>query len=233
MGRTAILTLLTAALLCSPAVAHETGEYHRPNYADQRLFTGSVQVGYFNGMGLHFAGTFDNFAGGFPFALRFGLGHTWGDAGDPLLARRVFIDNATNGTPQEYGTMWEARFDLMHGLKLFSMERNKIFAGVRWAKYSGYFEYTGANETFNAEGYAWGLGAGLETAFAISPIMDMTFTLGFDNYFKGELYGHGSRYRPNGDDIDPTGSYTWADADAAVNQPTFNTRIMMGLAYRF
>jgi len=231
----AILTLLTAALLCSPAVAHDA-EYHpdeRPNYNPDRLFTGTMYVGYYSGVGLHFAGTFDNFAHGFPFALRLGIGHSWREAGDPLLARRVFIDNASNGTPTSSGAVWDGRFDLLYPMKLFSLQRSKVFGGVRYAKYSGYFEYTGANETFNVEGDAFGLGGGLETAFALSPLLDMTFILGVDYFFKDELYGHGSLYRPNGDDVDPTGAYTYKDADTAANQPALDTRFMLGLAYRF
>lgn len=235
MSRTAILTLLAAALLGSSAVAQTQSQpkYQRPNYAEPRLFTGSMQVGYFNGANVHFAGTFDNFAGGFPFAVRFGVGHSWSEAGDALLARRVFIDNATNGTPKSSATIWDARLDFLYPLDLLSLERSKVFAGVRRTRYSGYFEYVGGNETFNIEGTQWGVGAGVETAFSISPLVDMTFGVGVDQFFKGELYGHGSYYRPDGDDVDPTGNYTWKDADAAANQPVFETRFLLGLAYRF
>jgi hypothetical protein len=235
MRRTATFTLLAATLLCSAAAAQhpDAAQYQRPNYAEPRLFTGSMQVGYFHGANVHFAGTFDNFAGGFPFAVRFGVGHAWSAAGDALLARRVFIDNNTNGTPKSSATVWDARLDLLYPMKVLSLQRSKVFAGVRRTRYSGYFEYVGGNETFNVEGTQWGVGGGVEAAFSISPLVDMTFSVGADQYFKGELYGHGSYYRPNGDDVDPTGNYTWKDADAAANQPVFETRFLVGLAYRF
>ena len=110
MVRTLTLTLVVGALLCGTAMAHPEDEYTRPNYNPDRLFTGGIYVGYYNGVGLLVTGTLDNFAAGFPFAIRLGVGHSWRDAGDPLLARRVFIDNATNGTPTSYGAVWDTRF---------------------------------------------------------------------------------------------------------------------------
>jgi hypothetical protein len=203
------------------------------DYSGRKLFIGSLQLGYNAGIALHAALTFDNLAQGLPFALRLGYGHTWSDPGDPLAARRVFIDNNTNGEPQSSGDNWDLRFDLMYPVKIASLQRSKLFGGMRYNDFTASFAYVGGNETFDVNGNQWGVGGGLETAFALSPIVDMTFSVGADYFFKSGLDGHDSYYYPDGSGDNTIANYTYKDADEAINQPDFNARVLMGVAYRF
>ncbi|MGH8015955.1 MAG: hypothetical protein ACREBV_07180 [Candidatus Zixiibacteriota bacterium] len=81
-----------------------------------RFFTGNVQMGFYDGVGFHFSGTFANFAQGFPFGLRIGFGHAWIPTGDAVLARRIFINQNTggNGNARSKGSLWDYRFDLLY-----------------------------------------------------------------------------------------------------------------------
>lgn len=231
------LITTAAALLVLLSVQVQAGAPHPDRVADfggPRFFTGSFQLGYYDGIGVHVAGTFANFAEGFPFQVRLGLGYAWVPTGDALLARRVFIDNNTNGTPQSNGKFWDGRLDVLFPVKIMaSLPRTKVFAGIRRNHYTANFEYIGGNETFVVNCNQWGMGGGLETAFALSPRVDMLVSAGADYYFRGEMSGHDTYYRPNGDDLHAIGDYTYKDADAAIAQPDLNTRLMLGIGYRF
>jgi len=198
-----------------------------------RFFTGEVYAGYYGGVGIHACGTISNFAQGLPLEVRLGLGYAWVPTGDAVRARRVFIDQATNGSPRSRGKMWDARVDLLYPVKLFGLERSRLFGGLRRNNYTAYFEYIGGNETFDVICNQWGAGGGLETAFAVSPKVDLLLTTGLDYYFRATMSGHDTYYRPNGDDLNAKEDFTYRDADATINQPDLNSRFMLGVAYRF
>jgi hypothetical protein len=201
---------------------------------DQKaIITGGMQLGYFGGPDLLFSATAANFAEGFPFRVRLGLGYAWVPSGDALAARRIFINNATNGTPKSWGTLWDGRLDVLYPVSLFSLKRSMIYGGLRRSSFVARFEYIGGNETFNVNTKQWGVGGGLQTAFALSPRVDMVFQGGADYYFRSQLSGHDTYYNPNGDDVHPIADYTYKDADAAIDQPDFETRLTLGVAYRF
>ncbi len=197
------------------------------------FFIGQVFTGYYGGVGLTATGTIANFAEGFPFELRLGLGYNRVDAGDPLLARKVFINNNANGTPTKTATVWDERLDVLYPIKLFSLTRTMFFAGPRHSNFDAHFEYIGGAETFDVVDDQWGMGAGVETSFALSPRVDMVLTGGADYFFPAELSGHDTYYRPNNVNIHPIDNYTYKDAEAAINQPGVMTRLMAGIAYHF
>jgi hypothetical protein len=233
-----LIAICAILILCGNAIAgpkKNTSTKLGPELDRLRFFTGNVQMGYYDGVGLHFSGTFANFAEGFPFGLRIGFGHAWIPCGDAVLARRIFIDQNTggNGNARSKGSLWDYRFDLLYPVKLFTMDRAKVYGGVRYTDFNAYFEYIGGNETFDVINNEWGVGGGVESAFALSPIVDMIFSLGVDYYFRGELSGHDTYYRPDGNDLNSKENFTYADADAAINDPNVNARFMIGVAYRF
>ncbi len=237
MNRTFIVTLALAAVISSAALA-QSEQQSQPlssgsTLYQNRNFTGEVFTGYFAGVGLHVSATVNHFADGFPFQLRLGLGYAWVPTGDAMRARRVFIDQNTNGSPRGHGKMWDARLDVLMPIKLFSLKNSRLFVGARKAAYNAYFEYIGGNETFDVISKPWGVGGGLETSFALSPRVDMLVTAGADYYFRSLLTGHDTYYRPNGDDLNAKEDFTYKDADEAVAQPNLNTRIMFGVAYHF
>ncbi len=74
-------------------------------------------LGYNSGPGGLAHGTASNLSPGFPLSLRFGLGYTSRDPGIAANARRIFIIDATNGTPTQHGWSWDFRFDLIYALQ--------------------------------------------------------------------------------------------------------------------
>lgn len=199
----------------------------------KRWLVGQIDLGYYRGVGAHMSATARDFAQDFPFSVRLGLGYSRVKSGDAWAARRVFINDNTNGTARSNARVWDARLDVLVPVKLLDLKRTSVFAGPRHSSFDSYFEYIGGAETFDVKSSHWGLGGGLETAFALSPRVDMVLTLGADYYFRSTLAGHDTYYRPNGDDTHPIDDYTYKDADAAINQPEVMTRLMIGWAYHF
>jgi hypothetical protein len=56
---------------------------------------------------------------------------------------------------------------------------------------------------------------------------------GADYFFEAPLTGHDTSYSPSGDDANPRKGYTFEDADAAINQPRWAPRLMVGYNYVF
>ncbi len=235
MKRISKSAFLIAMLSAFPLMAQSSGPIPPRSSSDHlsRVFTGEMFSGYYDGVGVHFSGTFANFAQGFPFQIRFGIGYAWVPTGDAVRARRVFIDQATGGSPRSSGKNWDARLDLMYPVKLFSLDRSRVFGGLRLSSYTAYFEYIGGNETFDVNSDPWGLGGGVETMFALSPKVDLIVSAGADYYFRSLLTGHDTYYRPNGDNLNEKENFTYKDADACIAQPDFQTRLMLGVGYRF
>ena len=79
----------------------------------------------------------------------------------------------------------------------------------------------------------WGLGTGLEGHFGMGQSGALITGAGVDYFFDAPLKGHDTIYTPSGDDSNPRRRYTYADADAAVNQPRWVPRILVGFNYTF
>ena len=232
--KTRIMVLAAlVTLLSSTVCAAERPLSTIPERDGKVQFTGQVLTGYYGGIGLHVNGTLANFADGFPFQIRLGIGYARVPAGNALLARQVFINNNTNGTPESSGKMWDERLDVLYPVNLLSLKRTMFFAGPRHSNFTAHFEYIGGAEVFDVNDDQWGLGAGLETSFALSPRVDMVITGGADYYFPNTLSGHDTYYRTNNDNTHPIEDYTYQDAEKAIDQPELKTRLMLGIAYRF
>jgi hypothetical protein len=123
--------------------------------------------------------------------------------------------------------------DLLHSIKLFSLRKSFLFAGVRYSMFTAHFKFIGGNEFFDVTSDQWGLGGGLESYFALGSNLDLIITAGADYYFSGTLNGHDTAYSPDGESINPREDYTYEDADNSVNQPKILPRVMVGFNYRF
>jgi hypothetical protein len=223
-----LLVAVTGVASADPGMAPTySGSY------ENRFFTGEITTGYYGGIGLKASGTMANFADGFPFQVRFGLGYAWVAPGDAVRARRVFINQDTQGSPTGNAKTWDASVDVMYPIHLFSLKRSRLFVGARHSNFTAHFEYIGGNETFDVNNNPWGVGGGVETAFALSPRVDMITSLGADYYFHATLSGHDTYYYANGSDLHGKENFTYKDADNAIKQPDLRTRILFGIAYRF
>ena len=101
------------------------------------------------------------FADGFPLHPRFGIGYTSVEPGSALDARRVFINNNTNGTPGERGRVWDFKLDLLFPVDVLAPRRAYAFGGVRHATFNANFSFVGGNEDLDVRSKYWGFGGGL------------------------------------------------------------------------
>jgi len=191
-----------------------------------------IDLGRSVGLGGRLAGTFENFTRDLPLSARFSVGYHAGDAGDPLAARRVFINNNTNGTPEESAHSWQFRFDLVLPLTEIGPQTVFLFGGPRHARYTANYNYVGGNENFDVKTNPWGFGVGLESFFAVGARSDFVLRLGLDRYAASELSGHDTRYAPDGIDVNPREDYDYDSADDAVDQPKLEWLAAVGLRFR-
>jgi hypothetical protein len=192
-----------------------------------------AQVGYNVGVGVSANAMLADFAQGFPMALRLTAGYTARQPGDANDARRIFINDATNGTPEEKGWFWDYRFDLMYDFGWSSVADIYVSGGVRYANTTANFKFIGGNEDFDVTSSQWGLGIGLDGFFDITQKLQFVLAGGIDYYFDSTLKGHDTEYSPDGDDVNPRRDYTYTDADAAINQPKWGGRAKIGISYWF
>lgn len=227
MVRSVILLVVLASLLASISSAQVS-----PASGDPAL-SGGLEFGYFGGPGLQAYGMISNVAAGFPMNIKLALGYTSVEPGLSAEARRVFINDATNGIPEESGRQLDFRLDFMYPVDIFGLHRSFAFGGPRHARFVSNFKYIGGNEDFDVRSNQWGLGGGLESHFAMSRRIDLVVHLGLDYFFESTLSGHDTKYSPDGDNANGRDGYTYDDADEAINQPKVEPRIMMGLAWNF
>lgn len=196
-------------------------------------FSLSVLGGYSTGLGVRVTGTVREFAQGFPFALELGISYAGRDPGDPLGARRLFINDNTDGTPQESGTCWDFRLDFQHRTTVAGLKDAYLFLGVRYLHFNGNFDFVGGNETFDVTSNQWGLGLGGKASFPMNDRLRFVLTAGLDYYFDAMLQGHDTSYSPNGESVNGRNDYTYDDADAVINQPKLSPLAMVGISYTF
>jgi hypothetical protein len=209
------LTCLAAALLGSSAFCAD--------------FSAGLLAGYQGGGSFRLSVAASDFARGFPLAAELGVSYAWRDPGDPLAARRIFINDNTNGTPEESGWVWNVRLDFLYRVKVLGLQSAFAYAGPRYSIFTGDFKYVGGNEDFEVTSNQWGLGAGAKASFPMSRIVSLTVSAGLDYFFAGTLYGHDTSYSPGGETVNGKHEYTFSDADAAINQPKWQPSLLLGI----
>jgi len=228
MRRILISCLCVLLLSFTVAEAQDAG-----TSASGAQFSSGLLLGYSSGFGVEVFGVASNFAEGFPLQARLGIGFTSVDAGSPPDARRVFINNATNGIPEKKGQTTDFSLDVGYPVNLFSMNRAFVTGGVRYARFKGNFKYVGGNEDFDVKSSHWGIGGALQSFFPMSGRFDLVLNAGLDYFFSSTLTGHDTAYDPDGTAVNPREDYTYTDADAAIGQPEFRPILMLGMNYRF
>ncbi len=197
----------------------------------QTQFYGGFQAGMINGVGFNFNFLSSNFAEDFPFSAKLSFGVSYLDAGNPYDARRIFINDNTNGTPEKSGKTYGLGLDFLYKSSFLGLKRNYFYAGPRYVMFVGNFNYVGGNEDFDVTSNQWGIGIGLENYFRIMPSLDLVLNFGFDYYLSQILYGHDTAYSPDGQDINPRDGYSFSDADKAINQPQYQIKALLGFSY--
>lgn len=149
-----------------------------------------------------------------------------------MLARAVFINNNTNGTPEESGHAWDFRMDFVYLLQVKGLEEAGVFAGVRHTWFGADFVYVGGNEDFEISSSQWGYGFGFRGKLAMTPRWGLAFTLGLDHYPTWSLTGHDATYDSDGTSVNARDDYTSTDADEAVHQPKLVPSMLVGLTWQ-
>lgn len=223
--RTRIIALIILAAVCIPAGAVNMSQ--------------SIELGYLGDIGGSFKFRLGDLSEALPFYIDFGIGYIYQfDSGNATDARRIFINDNTGGVIEKHGESFVFSIDVGYPFEI----GNKGIAispylGPRYNRYKAYYAFIGNNEAFNVMSNQWGLGAGLRVQIPISNKGDFFFLNGgAEYYFKAPLLSHGTYYyNPDGIDDRPrtsgTTTFTYDDADAAVNQPRFRPIITLGVLY--
>ncbi len=197
-----------------------------------------IQTGYNRGFGIIGNYTIHHIAEGLPGNIRFGIGYNRLNPGNAADARRIFINNATNGVPEKKGKSFDFRIDYMMPYKLFNLKDSYLVFGPRYSSFTGNFNYIGGNENFDVTSKQWGIGLGAESYFKMNSRLDIVFATGLDYFFNSTLKGHDTSYSPNNDNINPRNDnqnddvpFKFKDANDAIKQPKLMPRIMVGVVY--
>lgn len=225
------LLLLFVLFIISPILSHA-----KSNKSSN--FTAGILTGYNAGYGFHANIKAANFAQEFPFQLRLGIGYNRLNPGISSDARRIFINNATNGVPEKKGSFFDYRLDFMLPKTIFGFEDSYLIFGPRFSTFKGNFKYIGGNEDFDVLSKQWGLGTGFENHFKMTQKIDLVFAFGIDYYFLGVLNGHDTSYDPGNDNVSPRKDnqnddilFNYKNADKAINQPKIAPRAMIGISF--
>lgn len=220
--------ILLFTIILSSLVLAQNDDYE--NYRTTHFSIGT-QLGMYSGFGGNISFLTSNFADNFPLSLKLNLGFSSLDAGDALAARRIFINNNTNGIPEKSGKTYNLGLDFLYRYRVLNLNRNYFYAGPRYLMFTGNFNYIGGNEDFDVTSNQWGIGIGAENYFRIIPSVDLVINLGYDYFISETLYGHDTSYSPEGQDVNAREDYNFNDADEAINQPKHQLKAMIGFSY--
>lgn len=207
--------------------------------SDESGFALGLSTGYNNGFGVQLNGTALQPLQSLPIQLRIGIGYTKLDAGNSADARRIFINNATNGVPEEKAKAFDYRFDVLWASGLFNLDEAYWSVGPRYSSYTANFKYVGGNEDFDVTSKQFGVGLGAESQFPISSKLNLVAAAGLDYFFNNTLKGHDTNYNPDNDNVNPRDDnqndnveFTFDDANDAIKQPNFMPRVLFGVIYK-
>lgn len=202
-----------------------------PTFSATPKYFLDIQTGYTNNFAISVSGTIADFTYDVPLAIKFGMSYNFRDAGDPWAARKIFINDNTDGDPQKSAHSFDFRMDFAYPINIFPVRKTYLYAGPRLSFYTATFEFVGGNEFFDIQSTQFGLGTGLETHLGISQNLSFVISGAFDYFFDSELGGHDTFYNPDGTDISGRLDYTYDDADEAISQPNYEVRLMVGLCF--
>lgn len=199
-------------------------------------FALGLQTGYNRGFGIQLNATALQPLQSLPIQLRLGVGYSKLDAGNAADARRIFINNATNGVPEEKAKAFDYRLDFLWPGNFFNLEEAFWLVGPRYSSYTANFKYVGGNEDFDVTSKQFGVGLGAESHFAISEKLNLVAAAGLDYFFNNTLQGHDTSYSPDNDNVNPRNDnqnndeqFTFSDANKAVSQPGLMPRVLLGV----
>ena len=223
-------------VLCILLVGLGSAAYGQKQAKGPAKLSAGFMAGYNRGVGFQGNLTLHNFGNELPFELRGGVGYAFLNPGNSLEARRIFINNNTNGTPEKSGRSIDYRLDFLFPKSIFGLKNSYIVLGPRASSFKGTFKYIGGNEEFDVISHQWGIGGGIENHVRMSAKLNLVVVLGLDYYIPSTLHGHDTSYSPDNDNVNPRNDnedndtpFTYKDANAAIYQPAFMPYAMIGL----
>jgi hypothetical protein len=195
--------------------------------------TTGLALGVDGGLGGEGSVTATGIAQDFPFAARLAVGFYTLDPGNANLARAVFVNNATNGSPEKSGHRWDIRLDARYPIQHGRLRGAWFFMGPRVSLFHADFNFVDGNEEFFVNSNQVGFGAGFEREYPINAHVNLSLSAGLDFYSNGTFTGHGSSYAPDGTLVDPKGNFGFVDADRAIAQPRMAPRFTVGMQRPF
>ncbi|WP_299122966.1 hypothetical protein [uncultured Winogradskyella sp.] len=227
-------TPLLLAIICTPIFCFS----QNASTQDSKFAVGFLS-GYNRGLSFQANFTAIKPLESLPVNIRFGIGYTSLDPGNSADARRIFINNATNGVPEEKAKAFDYRLDFLWKSNLLNLEESYITFGPRYSSFTANFKYVGGNEDFDVTSKQFGLGLGAETQFLISEKLNLVVATGLDYFFNNTLKGHDTSYSPDDDNVNPRNDnqnndeqFTYSDANKAIKQPSLMPRVMLGIVYK-
>ncbi len=201
-------------------------------------FALGFSTGYNRGLGFQISATALHPLENLPVQIRLGIGLTSMDPGNSADARRIFINNATNGVPEEKARSFDYRVDFMLDSDFINSDDSKIVFGPRYSSFKANFKYVGGNENFDVTSKQVGLGLGYESQFKMSDKLNLLAAVGLDYFFNSKLTGHDTSYSPDNDNVNPrndntndNAQFTYKDANDAIKQPSLMPRVLIGVVY--
>jgi len=198
-----------------------------------------LMAGYFDGPSV--SGTFGlaNIFQNVPLGAEIELGYSWTRKGDPILARKVFINTDTGGNndAQSSGGVLDLGFNGTYPLnQTYGTAKFFAFGGPRYTRWAVRHEYVGGNEDFDVVAHSWGLGGGVRGVVPLNKDFSAILQLSVDYYFPTSIYGHDATYYPNDSNINARDNkagytYTYADAVRATTVPHIRPRVMVGIKF--
>lgn len=220
------LLLIFSTLACAQVLPSES------------KFALGFSTGYNRGLGFQITATALRPLENLPVQIRFGIGHTSMNPGNSADARRIFINNATNGVPEEKARSFDYRLDFMLDSDFINSDASKIVFGPRYSSFRANFKYVGGNENFDVTSKQFGLGLGYESQFKMTDKLNLLAAIGLDYFFNSTLTGHDTSYSPDDDNVNPRNDntngdvpFTFKDANEAIKQPTLMPRVLIGVVY--
>ena len=191
-----IFLIISAFIFITSEVFSQTA----PPLAANPKFSLGVLFGNTDNFGINISGTISEFSYDIPLTIKFSGGYNVRDAGNPVDARKIFINDNTNVDPDKSGHSIDFRLDFAYPVRLFAIRKSLLYIGPIYSMHTSIFDFVGGNEFFDISTSQFGLGAGLETYFGISPNLSFVFSGGFDYYFDAQVGGHDSFYNSDGTD---------------------------------
>jgi hypothetical protein len=201
-----------------------------PSKGGAATYEAGLLLGTHGGPGGTAQVTVADFSPNLRWKARLGATYSTRDPGNPEDARRIFINDATNGTPDEKGRLWTLSLDLVvpvwagRGGSVVS-----LYGGPRHGSFTANFAFIGGNEDFDIRERTWAFGGGLEDHLPLGRRTSLLLQAGADYYLEDGLKGHDTTYTPDDENVNPRKDFDYGDADEAVNQPKLEARAMAGI----